>query len=449
MSQSLPIKRILILGGGFAGVNILRNIQKSFENWSNVKISMVSKDNFFLYTPMLPEVACGILHPNDITIPIRRLCKQAEFYQAEISSIDLKQQLVTITRTFDGKVHALEYDYLVLALGSDTNFFGNDNLKTHSFVIKTVEDAIAIRTQVINMLENAAQTSDREFQKRMMTFVVAGGGFAGVETIGELNHFVREAVKNFYPSIGEDKVNMVLVTAQSGILPELGDKLAQVAFNYLKEVGIKVITNTRVADANESYVILNNGEKIPSYTLIWTAGTTVEPVIEKLDCQHEKSGRVIVDKYLRVLGNPNVYALGDCASITDSATEKPYPPTAQHAIHQSKVVSHNLFAALGGKDQKEFVFKSRGMMATIGNKAGVATIFGVYLKGALAWFLWRTYHCFQIPNLEKKARVLTSWTIVSIFRRDLTFVGKIKKKALTKIEIKDNAPSIKDFFRTL
>jgi len=449
MSHSLPIKKILILGGGFAGVNILRNIQKSFKNLPNVKITLVSKDNFFLYTPMLPEVACSILHPNDITIPIRRLCEQAEFYQAEVSSIDLKQQLVTITRTFDGKVHALEYDYLVLALGSDTNFFGNDNLRTHSFVIKTVEDAIAIRTQVINMLENAAQTSDHEFQKRLMTFVVAGGGFAGVETIGELNHFIREAVENFYPSIGVDKVNMILVTAQSGILPELGGKLAQVAFNYLREVGVKVITNTRVLDADENYVILNNNEKIPSYTLVWAAGTAVESVIEKLDCQHEKSGRVMVDKYLQVLGNPNVYALGDCSSVTDTATGKPYPPTAQHAIHQSKVVSHNLVAAILGKEQKEFVFKTRGMMATIGNKAGVAVIFGTYLKGALAWFLWRTYHCSQIPNLEKKGRVITSWTIVSTFKRDLTFVGKIKKKTLTKIEIKDSVSSIKDLFRNL
>lgn len=449
MSQSLSVKKILILGGGFAGINILRKIQKLFKNNENVKITLVSKDNFFLYTPMLPEVSCGILHPNDITIPIRRLCKQAEFYQADVSLIDLKQQLVTITRTFDGKVHALEYDYLVLALGGDTNFFGNDNIRTHSFVIKTVEDAIAIRTQVINMLENAAQTTDPEFQKKLMTFVVAGGGFAGVETIGELNHFVKEAVEHFYPTISKDKINMILITAQSGILPEIGERLAVVAFQHLKEVGVKVITNARVVNADERYVELNSGERISSYTLIWTAGTTIEPVIQQLECQHDKAGRILVDNHLKVLGHPNVYALGDCSSLTDPITGKPYPPTAQHAIHQSDTVSHNLHAAITGREQKEFVFKSRGLMATMGKKAGVAAVLGFYLKGALAWFMWRTYHCLQVPNLEKKARVVTSWTIVSIFKRDLTFVGKIKKKTLTRVEIKDGAPSIKDLFRDL
>ena len=449
MSQSSTVKKVLILGGGFAGINILRKIQKLFQNNENVKITLVSKDNFFLYTPMLPEVSCGILHPNDITIPIRRLCKQAEFYQADVSLIDLKQKLVTITRTFDGKVHALEYDYLVLALGGDTNFFGNDKIRTQSFVIKTVEDAIAIRTQVINMLENAAQTTDIEYQKKLMTFVVAGGGFAGVETIGELNHFVKESVKNFYPTISKDKINMILITAQSGILPEIGERLADVAFQHLKEVGVKVITNTRVVDADESYVVLNNGEKIYSYTLIWTAGTTIELVIQQLECQHDRSGRILVDNHLRVLDNLNVYALGDCSSLTDPVTGKPYPPTAQHAIHQSDTVSHNLHAEITGKEQKEFVFKSRGLMATMGKKAGVAAVLGFYLKGTLAWLMWRTYHCLQVPNLEKKARVITSWTIVSIFKRDLTFVGKIKKKTLTRVEIKDEAPSIKDLFRDL
>jgi len=449
MSRSHSVKKILILGGGFAGINILRKIQKLFQNNENIKISLVSKDNFFLYTPMLPEVSCGILHPNDITIPIRRLCKQAEFYQADVSLIDLKQKLVTITRVFDGKVHALEYDYLVLALGGDTNFFGNDNIKTHSFVIKTVEDAIAIRTQVINMLENAAQTGDHEFQKKMMTFVVAGGGFAGVETIGELNHFVKESVESFYPSISKDKINMILITAQSGILPEIGERLAGVAFQHLKERGVKVITNTRVVDADESYVELDNGERISSYTLIWTAGTTIEPVIQQLECQHDKSGRILVDNHLRVLKHPNVYALGDCSSLTDPITKKPYPATAQHAIHQSNTVSYNLHAVITGREQKEFIFKSRGLMATMGKKAGVAAVLGFYLKGTLAWLLWRTYHCFQIPNLEKKARVVTSWTIVSMFKRDLTFVGKIKKKTLTRVEVKDEAPSIKDLFRDL
>jgi len=186
------VKKILILGGGFGGVNILRDIQKMFQDKVNVDISIVNQENFFLFTPMLPEVASGMIHPRDISIPIRTFCKRAKFYQAVVSSIDLDQKLVTISRLFDGKVHALEYDYLVLALGSVTNFFGNKNIENHSFTIKTVEDAIGIRNHAINMLENAGQTSDPDLQQKLMTFTVVGGGFAGVETIGELNHLIRE-----------------------------------------------------------------------------------------------------------------------------------------------------------------------------------------------------------------------------------------------------------------
>lgn len=448
MSQST--KKILILGGGFAGINVLIKIQKTFQNYPNIRINLVNKDNYFLYTPMLPGVATGLIHPNDITIPIRRLCKKAQFYQADVSSINLDQKLVTITRTFDGKVETLEYDYLVLALGSDTNFYGSEKIKKHSFVIKTVEDAIAIRTQAINMLENAAQTSDEDFQKKLMTFTVVGGGFAGVETIGELNHFVRDSVKNFYPIIGQDKIKMILVSSQNGILPEVSEKLGKVALHYLEEKGVRVITNTKAVDAEESYVELSNGEKIPCFTLIWTAGVTVDPVIVELKCQHDKSGRIQVDKYLRVVDHTGVYALGDCASIMDLPIGKPYPPTAQHAIHQSQTVAHNLHSAITGKGElRVYSFKSRGMMATVGKRAGVAVVFGYNFRGIFAWMLWRSYYLSNIPHLEKKVRVVTSWIINALFKRDLTFVGKIKKKYLTKVEIKDGTPSIKDLFRDL
>jgi len=450
MSHSPSIKKILILGGGFGGIYTLKKIQKIFQNQTNVHISLVSKDNYFLYTPMLPEMAAGLIHPNDITIPIRKLCKQAEYYQAQISSIDLENRLVTITRTFDGKVHALEYDYLVLALGTSTNFYGNKNIEDNSFVIKNVEDAIAIRTEIIDMLESAAQTGDKEFQKKLMTFTVVGGGFAGVETMGEINQLIRDSVKNFYPSIGEDKINMILVTSGDHILPELGPKMGKEAGEYLEKVGVKVITNTKAIDAGEDYVELDNGEKIQGMSLIWAAGNTIDQLISELKCKHDKSGKVNVDKYLRSLDYPNVFALGDCAFILNPTTGKPHPPTAQNALHQSGTVAHNLHAAISGKeDFKEFTFESRGMMTTLGRKVAIAVIFGYHLKGILAWLIWRTYYLSQLPMREKKFRVMTSWTADLLFKRDLTFVGKIKKKTLTKINIKEDAPSIKDLFRDL
>src|SRR3989304_847419 len=377
------VKKILILGGGFGGVNILRDIQKMFQDKVNVDISIVNQENFFLFTPMLPEVASGMIHPRDISIPIRTFCKRAKFYQAVVSSIDLEQKLVTITRLFDGKVHALEYDYLVLALGSVTNFFGNKNIENHSFTIKTVEDAIGIRNHAINMLENAGQTSDPDLQQKLMTFTVVGGGFAGVETIGELNHLIRESASRMYPNINREKINMVLVSSKNGILPDV--------------------------------------------------------------CEHEKSGKVQVDKFLRLIGYPNVFALGDCAEIIDTTTGKPYPPTAQHAIHQSQTVSHNLNVLLTGKDKmNQFSYHSKGMMATIGKRNAIVSIFGYNLQGIIPWLIWRTYYVLQMPSIGKKIKVILDWTVDSFFKRDLTSYGQIKKKNLTKVDVKDKVPSLKE-----
>ena len=444
------IKKILILGGGFGGINVLKSIQNKFKNEPNIRISIVSKDNYFLYTPMLPQVSSGLIHPSDITIPIRKLCKQAEFYQASISSMDLEQKLVTITRTFDGKVRALDYDYLIIALGSNTNFFDNKNIEEHSFVIKTVEDAIAIHDQIIHMLESAAQTSDVDFKKKLMTFTVVGAGFAGVETMGEINYLVRESVKNFYPSIGEENISMNLVASEEFILPELGPKLGKDAGKYLRKAGVNVITNTKAVDTGEDFVELDNGEKIPCMTLIWAAGVVIDPIVSSLKCKHDKSGKLKVAKYLRLTEYENVFALGDCALITNPSTGKAYPPTAQNSIHQSTTVANNLYSMITGKTKlKEFTFESKGMMTTLGRRVAIAVVYGLHCKGSLAWLIWRTYYLYKLPMLEKRFQVATSWIADLLFKRDLTFVGKIKKKSLTKINIKSDMPSIKDFFKDL
>ena len=444
------IKKILILGGGFGGINVLKSIQNKFKNEPNIRISIVSKDNYFLYTPMLPQVSSGLIHPSDITIPIRKLCKQAEFYQASISSIDLEQKLVTITRTFDGKVRALDYDYLIIALGSNTNFFDNKNIEEHSFVIKTVEDAIAIHDQIIHMLESAAQISDVDFKKKLMTFTVVGAGFAGVETMGEINYLVRESVKNFYPSIGKENISMNLVASEEFILPELGPKLGKDAGKYLRKAGVNVITNTKAVDTGEDFVELDNGEKIPCMTLIWAAGVVIDPIASSLKCKHDKSGKLKVAKYLRLTEYENVFALGDCALITNPSTGKAYPPTAQNSIHQSTTVANNLYSMITGKTKlKEFTFESKGMMTTLGRRVAIAVVYGLHCKGSLAWLIWRTYYLYKLPMLEKRFQVATSWIADLLFKRDLTFVGKIKKKSLTKINIKSDMPSIKDLFKDL
>ena len=280
-TDSSSKKKILILGGGFGGMHVLKELEKISSK--NISITIVSEKNYFLFTPMLPEVASGMLNPRDITMPIREMCSSAKFYQADVSSIDLEQKLVTITRKFDGKNHALEYDYLVMAIGSVNNFFGNKSIEEYSFTIKTVEDAIELRNQIILMMEIAAQTGSVGLQQKFLTFTVVGAGFAGVEIIGEINHFVRKSVKQAYPSIIDKNINMILISSRNKILPELNKKLGESARAYLEKMGVRIITNVKAVNAGESHVELSDGEIIPCTTLIWTGGVTTNSVVGSPD----------------------------------------------------------------------------------------------------------------------------------------------------------------------
>jgi len=428
-------KKILILGGGFAGISVLQQLQKIFKNNKNVKISLVNEDNFFLFTPMLPEIASGTIHPSDISIPLRTFCKNEKFYQAKVSSVDLKNKLVAITRAFDGKVKVLNYDYLVIALGSTTNYFGNKKMEKNSFTMKTIQDAIAIKSHVIHMMEIADQEDDQTIQEKLMTIVVVGGGFAGVETIGELNDFVKESVKHFYRNINQNNIKMVVVSAKGGILPELDSDIAKKATDSLQKSGIRIIPNTKAIDAGNDFVLLGNGESIPCSTLIWTAGVTIDSVVSCLDCEHNM-GKIVVDNYLRIPKYENVFVLGDCAAITDTKTGNMYPPTAQHALRESKTVSHNLKTAITENGQgKKFNYESKGMMAVIGKRNGIASVFGYKTSGTIAWVIWKTYYLMMLPTFEKKCKVAIDWTVNLFFKRDITLVGKIKKKSLNMFDI--------------
>jgi NADH dehydrogenase len=429
--------KILILGGGFAGISVLRQLQKIIRKNKRVSITLVNEDNFFLYTPMLQDIASGTLHPSSISIPLRMFAKDSEFIQANVSSIDLKNKLVAITRKFDGKVKVLDYDYLVLALGSRTNFFGNKRMEKNSFTIKTIQDAIAIKSHLINMLEIADNEENKANQEKILTVVVVGAGFAGVEVISELNDFIKDSVKSYYHNIDPANIKMILISAKSGILPELGEELAQKAYKSLENAGIRIIPNAKAVDAGEDFVTLGSGENIPCATLIWTAGVTIDSVITSLECEHN-GGRVVVDSYLRLPTYQNVFALGDCAAITDTKTGNLYPPTAQHALRESKTVVYNLkYAITKNGSQKPFNYESKGMMAAIGKGKGIAKIFGHNLSGAPAWFVWRTYYLAMLPTFEKKLKVAIDWTVNLFFKRDITLVRKIKRKSLNKFDVDD------------
>ncbi len=279
-STKNPAKtKILILGGGFAGSNVLREIQNKFKE-SDTEITLISQDNFFLFTPMLPEISSGMLHASDITTPIRTFCKTANFCHAKILSIDVEHKSVSVIRIFDQKETVLEYDYLVLALGSKDNFFGNNNIEEFAFTIKTLEDAIAIRNHIISVLECADQERDQILQEQLLRFVVVGGGFAGVEIATEINHFLQNAAKSYYKNIDFKKIHVIIVSARDGILPEVGDELGKFALDYVRKSGIEVIANTKAVDAGEDHVLLSDNTIVPCATLIWAGGVTVDPLID-------------------------------------------------------------------------------------------------------------------------------------------------------------------------
>jgi NADH dehydrogenase len=419
------VKKILILGGGYAGVNVLKSVQSYFESDVEVSIELVSDSNFFLHTPMLPEMATGTIEPRHIATPIRRFCKRARFYQAKVKDIDLNSKKVTIQRNLDGNQKTLSYDYLVLAVGNQTNFFGNQNIEQNSITIKSLDDAIKIRNHIISVLEDADQESDSSLQSKLVTFVVVGGGFSGVETVGELNDFVRESCEKFYRNIDPAGIKIILVSAVEKILPEIGD-LGGYAKKSLENAGVRILTNTKLEDATKDNVILNDGSEIPYGTLIWAGGNKVDEVISKLDTEHHKSGRILVDKYLRLKNHPEVFALGDCALVIDHRTQNPYPPTAQHAIRQAISVSKNVINSI---DEHEalvsFVYDTKGSMAKIGKKDGVALLMGREFRGLFAWFIWKQYYLSSMPTFEKRIRVGLDWFVDLFFPRDITRLSSI------------------------
>lgn len=427
-SGATSLKRILILGGGYAGVGTLRKLQKEFEDTVDIGISIVSEDNFFLNTPLLAEMATGHVEPRHISTPIRTFCRRARYYQASVESIDLEGHIVTIKRTMDGKPTQMRYDYLVLALGGKTNYYGNKSIEENAMTIKTLEDALALRNRIISMLEGADQEEDIELQSRMTTFVIVGGGFSGVETAGAIHEFVTESARRYYRNIEPTAIRVILVSAANGILPEIGG-LGVYAERAMRKRGIEILTKTKLEAASADSATLTDGTVIPAMTTVWAGGVRASPVIAALDAEHGTSSRVAVNEFLQLDAHKEVYALGDCAYLVDKHTNKPYPPTAQNAIRQAKTVAYNITAAIKrGAPPKPFEYTSVGSMATIGGRDGVALLFGIKLTGVLAWMVWRNYYLSRLPSFEKRIRVALDWLVDLYVPSDVTRLGNIKEK---------------------
>lgn len=425
-------KRILILGGGFAGMYTALHLEKIFAKDKDVEITLVNRDNFFLFTPMLSEVPSSGIEAKHVISPIRAFFNKVSFQQAEVHSIDLKKHLVICSHCPACAIYQLEYDYLVLALGSVTNFYGLPGVAENSFPMKALGDAMVLRNHVIDMFEHADLEKDIETRRRLLTFVVAGGGFAGVEVAAELNDFVHVSRK-LYRNIHPDDVKLILVVGGSRIMPEISDDLAAYALDKLHKRGIEFHLQTKLVKSNPNSVELDNGNhfSIPTNTLIWTAGVSPDPIIQKLPCEKDKRGRIMVNEYLEVPDLPGVCALGDCAHISDPVTGNSFPPTAQHAVREGKQAAQNIAAIIEGKnkDKKPFKYSPLGTLAPLGHRTAVAEIKGFKFSGFFAWWLWRTIYLSKLPGLDRKIRVALDWTLNLFFQRDIVQLKVFMKPA--------------------
>src|ERR1700722_2521410 len=407
--------KVLILGAGFAGIHVVMKLERLFHRDSNIEITLVSRDNFVLFTPMLHEVAASDLDMTAIVNPVRKMLRRAQFVASDVESIDLKKRQVTVSHGFRRHKHALDYDHLVLALGSVTNFFGLEGLEARALTMKSLEDATKLRSRMLAHLEEADPPCSKVPRSSLLTIVVAGGGFAGVETVGGMYDFMMHAIRS-YSNLRPDMVRIVLVHPGEHLLPELGERLGRYTQDKLVKRGIEVRTGVKVTNISDEGVVLSDGSFISTMFVVGTAGTSPSPQVSSLPCQ-KRCGRVITLPAFGVEEWPGVWALGDCARVPDGKGGF-HPPTAQHALRQDKTLGGNIAAAIKGTQKKDFSFSTIGQLAAIGHRVGVARIFGVQFSGFLAWWMWRTVYLSKLPHWEKRVHVALGWTFDLIFSKD-------------------------------
>ena len=421
MSQQNHVRRIVILGGGFAGVYTARYLESQFKNslrgeHPDVEIVLANKENYFVFQPLLPEVVSGNIGLLDTVSPIRRLLPRTKLFIREIDAIDLQDQTVTLSPGFRPRPHILRYDQLVMALGSVTDFRGIAGLYEHALPFKNLADAVHLRNHLIHVMEEACIETDAELREKLLTFVVAGGGFSGVEVCAEINDFVRQIAKQNSRHLGAARIRVCLLHSGERILQrELSQGLGEYAQDILRKRGVELLLGTRLKTASPDAAVLNNGDRIPTKTLVSTVPSSPHPLIETLDLPTERD-RIVVDPFLSVDGFPNVWALGDCALVPDPRGEGYSPPTAQHAVRQAKTAAHNIGARIRGSKPKPFGFKGLGKMGSLGSHRAVASLFDrINVSGFVAWVIWRGVYWSKLPGLTRKIRVGIAWLLDVIF----------------------------------
>jgi NADH dehydrogenase len=410
-------RRVLILGGGFGGAYAARRLGQTLGKRQDVEVVLISRENYLLFTPMLHEVAAGDLYPPDIVVPLRQWLRRVRFTEGEVIDIDLESRVVRYVAGPLRRQQEMSYDYLLLALGSETNYFGMTQVAARGATLKTLGDAALLRNRMVALLEDAATDTDEAARRRAMTFVVAGGGFAGVETVGAMNDFLRETL-NHYPELDPSMLRVVLVHSGNVVLPELGEQLGRYAREKLRIRGVELHLSARVTGYDDWVVKLSTGDPIPANTLVWTAGVAPAPATASLPVEKIK-GRLKVNEYLELTAHEGVvWAVGDSAAVPDGRGGL-HPPTAQHGMREGLSAAKNIEAAVNGTVRKPFRFSTIGQLASIGHRTGVVQILGMRFSGFVAWWLWRSVYLAKLPGIGKKVRVAIQWTLDLLFSRQI------------------------------
>ena len=417
-------KRIVILGGGFGGVYVAVYLEKLFSSreLKEIEIVLVNRENYIVFQPLLPEVISGSVELNHVIAPIRRMAPKAQLYTREVESIDPSAQRVTLGPGIRPTSVSLRYDHLVIAMGTRLDYSKIRGMREHASPFKYLSDALYLRNQLVRVLEEAETEPDLEIRRRLLTFVVAGGGFSGVECIAEMNDFLRDAVRAYH-NISEGDLRLILLQRGNRILPEVTESLATFAQELLVKRGVEVRLGVGLKAVSARAVMVEDQatgqtETIATRTTVATVPAGPHPLLTSLPFPQDK-GRITVHQDTQVADWPNVWAIGDCAAIKQ-VDGHISPPTAQHALRQAKTCAQNIVASFRGTPRKIFKFTGLGKLGSLGRRSAVAEVFGVRLKGILAWMLWRGVYVTKFPGLDGQLRLISDWILDAFLPRDIT-----------------------------
>lgn len=420
--------RILIIGGGYVGMYTALHLQSKLGR-REASVTVVDPQPHMTYQPFLPEAAAGNVEPRHVVAPLRRTLKRCNVLTARVTEINHENRAVTVENA-EGASETLEYDKLVVALGSVSRLLPIPGLAEHGIGLKTVGEAIYLRNHVLAKMDAASNAFDPELRRRLLNFTFVGGGYAGTEALAELEDMARYATR-YYDNIEPDDMNWTLIEAAGRIMPEVSEKMGLYTVRALEERGIKVYLNTFLKSIENGHAVLSDGTEFDTDTLVWNAGVKANPVLKSSDLPLDERGRVKATSHLQVEGLPDVWAAGDCSAVPDlsKADEDPNAtcaPSAQHAVRQANQLAKNIVSAMRGKSTHEYRHRYAGSVAGLGLYKGVADVYGFKAKGFVAWFMHRTYHVSKMPTFNRKARIVIDWTLAFLFRREVVSMGQIQ-----------------------